>query len=203
MDYLRNVRRHLESPSTSHLRPMLVDIISVFENYDNLIRSVANGELDGFTETIMARVDAAIKTGEDRMSAIEDKITAIEGTLNGIAADVPLIVQGVGALQAQIATLQGELVAAGTPISPTAQAALDSMVATSANVKTALDGLATSLAPVAPAPAAPSPAATAAAAADTPAPTSGTAAPATAAPAPDAAAPAAAPATTPATPPAS
>jgi uncharacterized phage infection (PIP) family protein YhgE len=59
--------------------------------------------------------------------------------LNGIASDLTAVQTHQTAQDAAMKTLQDELAAAGTTLSPAAQTALDSAVASASNIKTAMD----------------------------------------------------------------
>lgn len=68
--------------------------------------------------------------------------------LNGIASDVTAFKTHSDAQDAAIATLQQELAAAGTSLSPTAQAALDAAVTSATNTKAAMDQMVSNFAAV-------------------------------------------------------
>jgi kynureninase len=101
------LRKHLDRPMTQHLKPMLVDFISVFEDFENIARSAA-GEtverrLDAWQSHIIRVVEEKIAEGEDRMQAIVQQLTdAVKAFNDNVVAHDAAIASNISALQAAL-----------------------------------------------------------------------------------------------------
>lgn len=144
-DLYHGIRRHFDNPVVSHLRGVLVDIVSVFENLENHFVQRQEERLEVFKGEVMDGIGAVINAMETRMSELGDKLLAavkdLSDTVN--AADM--------AIQTAVADFKA---AQGNGDPAAMQAAIEAISAASAKMKEDTSTLSALHAPAEPAPAA-------------------------------------------------
>lgn len=98
--HLDILRRHLERTETHHLRPLILDIISVFEDRENNAVRLVREEFEVFSDYIQRLVIEAIREGTQNMSAaLKTLQDAVGGLASGIVAHDQVVQTAVAALK--------------------------------------------------------------------------------------------------------
>ena len=130
------LRRHMDNPAMSHLRPFLTDLLSTFEDHDNRVLSLAGAAVELYRDDIMNQVHHALTEGMQHMSALTDALTKAVAELSAKIAEHDAQVQlDLEALKSAMGS--GDAVAI--------QAAIDAISGASAKLASETDALKTAM----------------------------------------------------------